>query len=294
MNRFFALLFVMSGAAIATDPDGFDGTGLQAPVPGPGSDDITITVLNTWQADYASHVLGLAYRSSDGALLFISSIENRIFIADPDDGSYMGEVARPAGLVGFGVAWDGSEYYVNSWTGSLVYHSDGAGQWSSFANPAGTAGRGLLSDDTGSAVLLEAYSNDPSSTYQAMSFDTSGGGLEAFDLDGIPGQLSGIAGHPMATASADRAPSGLIATCYNYPTFYFYIWSGSGYALYDSAPCPGSVFKSLGLTFTDLSRGTFFWSYQGTDNQYYVSELDIPVIGGALEPTTWGEIKSLF
>jgi hypothetical protein len=291
MKRFLVLTLVLSGIAFAVDPDGFDGGGFQAPVQSAGSNDITITILNTWQAGYASHVLGLDYRPSDGVLLFISSSDNKIFIADPDDGSYIGEVARPAGITGFGVAWDGSEYYVNSWNQSVIYHSDGAGSWASYSNPAGTGGRGLLFDDFGSAVLLEAYSSDP--TYQAMSFNPDGSGFEAFDLEGIPGQLSGIAGHPMVTSSGDRAPVGLIATCYNFANFYFYMWNGTGYTLYDTEPCPTSVTKSFGLTFTDLSRGTFFWSYQGTDGLYYVAELQIDVLG-ALEPETWGAIKSLF
>jgi hypothetical protein len=290
MNLFYSLLILFAGSALAIDSDGCAETASSAAVPGGGSDDITITVLNTWQPSYAQQILDLEWRSSDQTLLFISSVDNKIFIADPDDGAYVGEVARPAGLVGFGIAWDGTEYYINAWNDGQIYHSDGGGTWTPFANPAATGGRGLQYYDFTGVCMYEAYSSDP--VFQAMEFDPDGTGLTAYDLAGIPGQISGITGHEMMTTSG-MTPYGLIATCYNYPSFYFYHFTGSGFTQYDTAPCPVAVTKSLGLTFTDYTRGTFFWSYQGTDGFYYVSELLIPVLG-ALEEDTWGAIKSQF
>lgn len=41
-----------------------------------------------------------------------------------------------------------------------------------------------------------------------------------------------------------------------------------------------------------MSRGTFFWSYLGTDGQRYVSELGIDV--NSLSSSTWGAIKASF
>ncbi len=282
-------VLLLPGVLWAVDPDGFDGTGAPwATMQDLAADTIGVEVTNTWHPDYAQHVLDLEYCEDTGELLFVSNLDNKIFIADPADGSYVGEIDRPAGLAGFGVAWDGDEYFINSWISGNIYHSDGGGTWSSYANPAGTGGRGLNCWDYYDPALLESFSSEP--VYRLMVFDPDGSGQTVWDLPGISEQISGITGYDVGTDPVTGMPTGLIATCYDEHFFYFFN-PGTPFQLWGVAPCPVTVLKSLGLASTGGCE--FYWSYQATDGLYYVSEIYAP-ISGALESDTWGAIKSSF
>ena len=273
-----AAVLLALALAFAADQNGAEAQGQETAVP-PSSDDISITMLNTWQALYASHILGLEYRDDVGDILFVSNLNNKIFIADPDDGAQLGSIDRPAGMYGFDVAWDGTEYYVNGWSTSAIYHGTGGG-WTSFTNPAGTNGRGMAFDG---AQLWES-----NSSAGAYTFNTDGTGALACALPGINLQISGLATFPLPT---ENQPCGLMVTCYNQPTFYFYTYNGSSITPIGSAPCPTTVTQSLGLTYSQ-TRDTFFWSYV-YGGAYYVAELDIEM-GAALEKDHWGNIKTQF
>lgn len=264
--------------AFAADQNGAETPGQEAGLP-PASDDISITILNTWQAPYASHILGLEYRDDVGDILFVSSANNKIFMADPDDGTQLGSLDRPGGMYGFDVAWDGTEYYINGWNTSVIYHGTGSG-WTSYANPAGINGRGFAFDG---AQLWE--SNSSSGAY---TFNTDGTGAQPCALPGVTVQISGLTAFPLPTGNQ---PCGLMATCYNQPTFFFYTFNGSSITPIGTSSCPTTVTQSLGLTYS-VARGTFFWSYS-YGGAYYVAELDID-LGLALERQTWGEIKTGF
>jgi hypothetical protein len=277
MVKYILMLFAACAMAFATDQDGGDVPGQQTVVPDE-TDDITIEVLNTWQAPYASHILGLEYKGTDNTLLFVSSLNNKIFIANPDNGAQLGSIDRPAGMVGFDVAWDGTEYYINGWGATtVIYHGTGSG-WTSYANPSGANGRGMCFDGA------DMWESNQTTCY---TFETNGTGATAYALPGIPGQISGLTTFPLPTDQA----CGIMATCYNTAMFYFYVFDGSSITPIGSIACPLTVSNSYGLAFAQ-PRGTFFWGYLA-GGQYYVSELDID-LGMALTRDTWGDIKTEF
>lgn len=274
MNSFLVLLTAVAGG---------DAT----PGAGSGFDYIDIDVLNTWQAPYASEILDLSMTSS-GELAFRSDLDMKIFLADPDDGSYIGEILLP-GCSGFGLACLGSSYYINSDTSPYIFHSTGSTAWESFPNPAMFAGTGMTNDPNVWDTLSEACSQADDRIY---SFDYNGAGEEFGVLPEVTGELSGIAAHWVATDGLTELPFALVATCFYQHQFFFFFENGGVYYQYGLEPCPISEQQSLGLAFAP-SRSSFFWSYLALDGEYYVSELSIPILG-ELDSATWGAIKSGF
>lgn len=280
------------GIASAGAPDGGTGSGMQAVLPKEsGSDNLYVYVVDTWQAPYAQQILDLEYRDYPEALLFVSDLDNRIFVSDPNDGTFLGSVDRPAGLNGFGTAWYDGEYHVNGWNSDSIYRSDGSGTWSSYHNPAGMNGRGLEVFSNSGGSVWESMSDG--STHQVLVFDTDGTNIYTIDLPGIPGQISGVSVYPLTTAGNDP-PSGvgLIVCCYDDPNFYSFIIVGTTAYPDGPTPVPLPVNTSYGLASAYWSRGTFFWSYQGTDGEYCVSEIYFGV--NSLEQATWASIKAQF
>lgn len=251
---------------------------------------IDIDVLNTWQADYALEILDIAWVDNgyEGPLLFRSNQDGMIFMADPDDGSFLGEIPLPPGSSGFGLCFDdyGSRYFINSDISPEVFHTDGAGVWDSFPNPAGAGGMGMAVDfwSTGLAEVC------PTSSNLLYTFQGDGTGVADYLIQGITGTMSGLAAHEVATSDRLQAPSALVVTCSDQPELFFLFNYGSLYYLYGQEPCPVTVDQSLGITFAK-GRNTFFWSYRGLDGEYYVSELFIPILG-SLESATWAAVKA--
>ncbi len=275
----FFLVFLMATAGGDTTPEA-----------GSGFYDIDIDVVNTWQAPYAQEILDLTMTEYEENLLFRSNLDGAIFIADPDDGSFIDEVPLPEDASGFGLACLGSSYYINSDTSPLVYHSTGLTEWESFPNPAGIQGSGMTNDFGGSSIVLTEVSSQ--ADHLIYSFDYDGSGEEFGVLPGITGTLSGIAAHWVAVDGLADLPYAIIATSFDQHEFFFYSESGGVYYQYGQEPCPVSVQQSLGLAFAPY-RSSFFWSYIGLDGEYYVSELFIPVLG-ELDSATWGAIKGSF
>lgn len=220
-----------------------------APVEGGAGDGPSISVVNTWQAPYSLQILDLEYVDNPEMLLFVSSTENRIYAADPDDGTMIEYLDRPAGISGFGVARTDVEYFVNSWTSSTLYHSDGSGTWSGYANAAGSYGRGIESFQSYPGYCLwESYSVQSSSTYRIFAFNSDGSEVFSADLPGIPGQISGIAVYPLTTPGSCDAPSvGLIVACYDHPSLFFFLVINDTVYPEGSTALPVSVSSSYGL-----------------------------------------------
>jgi hypothetical protein len=252
---------------------------------------IDIDVLNTWQADYAQEILDLAWVDDGygGPLLFRSNQDGMIFMADPEDGSFLGEIPLPPGSSGFGLGFDdyGRRYFINSDLSPEVFHTDGAGVWDSFPNPAGADGEGMAFDIHTPGWLAEVC---PPSGNRLYSFYNDGTGVASLLIQGITGMISGLATHQVMTSDRLQAPFALVVTCLDQPEFFFLFNYGSLYSLYGQEPCPVTVDQSLGIAFA-ASRSTFFWSYRGLDGEYYVSELAIPILG-SLESATWASVKT--
>ncbi len=274
-----ALLVSMTAWAVESDGS-LSGAAAVPDLPGGGSNAITLTILNTYQPSYAQHYLGI--ECFDDVLLFVSSLDNKVFIADPSDLSYVGEVARPGGMYGFDVAWDGSEYYINGWGATtVIYHSDGVSGWTSFSNPSGANGRGMFYD------AEDMYLWESNSSTNIYRFDTDGTGAVSYPLSGVSDQVSGLTWGP--GFPTDDFGS-LIVTHYNTPVMEFYMYTGAGLTLVETVACPDpTATKSYGLGWCE-SRGTLFWSYQNSTG-YHISEVQVDM-GGALDQDTWAGIKS--
>lgn len=255
-----------------------------------GTADIEITVRNTWQAPYAQQILDLS--SQGGILYFRSNLDGKIFSVDPEDGSYIGELAIPDSCrSGFGLAVLGDGLYINCDTSPYIYRNPGSGSWESYANPSGTAGGALSNNPWQWNTIVEGYSW--SSDRGIFSFESDGSGSQYYALPDIWGTVTGIAAHEVATLGGGASnPYALVVTSRDQHEFFFFWSAGSSYYKYAQEPCPITVQQSLGLAF-DFTRSHFFWSYIGADGEYYVSELEIPVLG-ALDGATWAEVKSSF
>lgn len=253
------------------------------------SGEIPITILNTWQAPYAQQILGMSVQGD--IYVFRSNLDGKIIRFDPDTGAYIGELAIPTAYrSGLGVALLGDGFYIDCDTSPYIYRNPGSGAWDSFPNPAALAGRGLSNDPSNWTAIVEGYSWAADRGF--FSFDSDGSGSEYSSLEGIWGTISGIAAHWVAVDGQQDQPFAMVVTSSDQHEFLFYWRSGSTYYLYGQEPCPVDVQQSLGLAFAP-SRDSFFWSYIGTNGQYYVSELFMPILGD-LESTTWGAIKSGF
>lgn len=265
--------------------------GGSAPICGnDGTADIEITVINTWQAPYAQQILDLS--SQGGMLVFRSNLDGRIFRADPDNGSYIGELSIPDSCrSGFGLALLPDGFYINCDTSPYIFHNPGSGPWESYPNPAGTPGGALSNNPWEWGTLIEGYSW--ASDRGVFIFESDGSGSQYYALPDIWGTVSGIAAHEVATLGRGASsPYALVVTSRDQHEFFFFWSTGSSYYKYAQEPCPVAVQQSLGLAF-DFTRRTFFWSYIGMDGEYYVSELFMPILG-ALDVATWAEVKSSF
>lgn len=242
----------------------------------PHLQEIPITVLGTWEVTYASDIQDICLTGTHLAIR--SNGDGKIYLADPDDCSYEDEILLPVNVTdGFGLTYReySGEYFVNSGTEPLIYHSDGSDTWSSIPNPAGTDGAGLDINFYYSDELCEAASFSP---YQFYCVDAG----ESFGLPGINGEISGFMSHDVMTVG-DNPPFALVVTTRYGHEFFFYYRSGSVYTLYGQEDCPVSVEESLGLVC--FYNYYVYWSYKGTDGKYYISTLDIPIFGGIEDET---------
>ena len=250
----------------------FSGT-IEAEVRIPFFPDIPIVVEDTWQIPYASEIQDIAIDWYANTLVIRSSADGKLYLANPYNCEYQGEVELPAGSDGFGVACNMEVYYVNSSISSMIYYSDGSDSWSEFPNPALTDGTGMDINDYFCHDLSQATASSP---YQFYCIKPDGSSYDTYGLPGVTGEISGFMGHEVATL--DCPPYAIILTTRFGHEFFFFHNAGSTYTQYGQEPCPVPVLESLGLAWS--TDGYVYWSYKGQDNEYYISKLMIPVFGG--------------
>ncbi|MCK5115514.1 MAG: T9SS type A sorting domain-containing protein [Candidatus Aegiribacteria sp.] len=246
---------------------------IEAEVQVPDFPYIPIVVEETWQIPYALEIQDIAIDWGTGYLIIRSNADGKLFLANPGNCEYQGEIALPAGSDGFGVAASQGMYYINSSTSPMIFYSDGSDTWSEFPNPAATGGAGMDFNDNMFPDLCEAAASSP---YQFYYITPDGSSYDTYGLPGVNGEISGFMGHLIATL--DFPPSGLIITTRFGHEFFFYHNAGATYTQYGQEPCPVPVSESLGLAWG--INGYVYWSYKGQDDEYYISRLMIPVFGG--------------
>ncbi|RKZ09490.1 hypothetical protein DRQ25_06255 [Candidatus Fermentibacteria bacterium] len=252
----------------------FTGT-IEAEVQVPSFPAIPIVVEETWQIPYALEIQDIAIDWGTGYLIIRSNADGKLFLANPSNCEYQGEVNLPAGSDGFGVAASQGMYYINSSTTSMISYSDGSDSWVEFSNPALTDGAGMDFNDNMFPDLCEAAASSP---YQFYYIEPDGSSYVTYGLPGVNGEISGFMGHQVATLDL---PYALILTTRFGHEFFFYWYMGSSYTQYGQEPCPVTVSESMGLAWSP--DGYVYWSYKGLDDEYYISKLMIPVFGGIEE-----------
>ncbi len=249
---------------------------IEAEVQVPSFSSIPIVIEETWQIPYASEIQDIAIDWGTGYLVIRSNADGKLFLANPYNCEYEGEIDLPAGSDGFGVAASQGMYYINSSSSSMIYCSDGSDSWSEFPNPALTGGAGMDFNDNMFPNISEAAASSP---YQFYDITPDGSSYDTYGLPGVNGEISGFMGHEVATL--DYPPFALILTTRFGHEFFFYWHMGSTYTQYGQEPCPVSVSESMGLAWS--IDGYVYWSYKGLDDEYYISKLMIPVFGGIEE-----------
>jgi hypothetical protein len=279
------LLSLLTMASAMAVPLGSSGL---AEIPSHGQEtdaDITVTIVNSFQASYASEVLDLGWMPS-GYLLFTSMVDHTIYACDPNTGAFVDALdtydTNPAS---YGVAYGptGSVLTTNDYSNGSLFTWTGAA-WIQTPNPAGIYGRGIEYDQASNA-FWEAVST-PTGRY--LYRFVPGGASAFYTLQNPPSILTGVALFPLGSGL------GVVVSGYSDLHLYFYQYVGTSLTYVGSAPLPVTAYPdqfSLGLTYSS-QRGSFFWSYVDAIGRT-ICELDIDVDLG-LEPATWGSIKTLF
>ncbi len=250
---------------------------------GTENDDISITILNTFNCDYAQQIMGLDFSSDSNVLVFVSNDDDIMYSCDPDNGNMLGELALnyAPSLHEFGVCVDLlSNCYFNDFDQNHMYWWD-TSVWHLITNPVGDDGRGMDYDGN---RIWETFNW---TTKQIVSFNTDGSGVQYFDIPELgSAQPSGLTTFPFGS------DLGIMVTSYGLFNFYFYSYDGSTLTSLGFVSCPAPCLTSLGLAYSE-TRDTYFWSYEDSAGDFWISELDIEITGSALTPATWGTIKTL-
>ncbi len=251
--------------------------------PGAETDDITITVLNTFSCSYAGQIMGLDFTSDSSVLVFVSNVDDIMYSCDPDNGNYLGELSLTYAPDPdqFGVCVDDAgNCYFNDFEMNHMYWWD-TSAWHLMTNPIGDDGRGMDFDGTRIWETFDCTSK------QIVSVNTDGSGIQYYDIPELgSAEPSGLTTFPYGS------DIGIMVASYNLHNFYFYSFDGSTLTSLGFVPCPLSCLTSMGLTYS-ATRDTFFWSWDDTSGDYWITELDIEITGTSLTPATWGSIKTV-
>jgi len=235
-----------------------------------GLQEIPIVVLNTWEIDYASDIQDIAWIPDSYQLAIRSNGNGKIYLADTQC-NYQGEIPLPQNVEGFGLTYDcySEMYYINSLS-NQIYYSDGSDSWASF--PQSSLGAGMDFADWISPTCI--YEVSPFVPHSLCSTDLFSLENEYYDMPGtgFGDEISGLTVGMMCTLT--EWPCAIIATTKNSHKFLFFINGSPEYYLLEVEDCPIPVEESLGLTRSwDCIK--IYWSYRGTDGNYYISLLNI-------------------
>jgi hypothetical protein len=257
--------------------------------PPPGTDDYTISVVNTFDCPYTSSILGLEFVDADDHLIFMSNTVNdeRLWVANASNGSQVNsfplpwDTPDPFGVGDYSSA--GFQPHCNDYNDVLIWYTSDFNV--SYDNHYDQYGRGM---DGTEIFIYEAYGPVGAVVGAVCWFYPDGTGVHALLLPGITSQLSGLTTFPYS------GTLGLAVTTYNPGLIGHFIWlyqyNRDGFDLIGTAQVP-SCDMSLGLAYSS-SRGTFFWSWTDVSYNFHISELSIT--GLAMEQSTWGAIKTSF
>jgi hypothetical protein len=280
--KYLLVLMVLAAAAMGwVDDNGYDSSVPAGPPP-VGDDAVSLTLINTFTVPTASHILGMNTQWGTEQFGMVDNTSDFIRGIAFDSGAQVWTIPINYGgtMANFGTAhsWPTPYgWYLNAWSDASMHYYSGSSWSVPFANPAGTAGRGMSSEGTNNYIW---ESNSSTSLFRISS-----SGSAVSHSVSVPNQMSGVAAFEYGSGW------GVAVTFYNTNSIYFFEYTGSSLVLLGNATPPGiSVSSGLGLTWCDV-RDHFFFAYS-SGSSYNVSEFDYAIT--SLAQDTWGGIKAQF
>lgn len=243
---------------------------------------IPINIVETFQLPYAPDIQDISYNGGNGTLAVRSNAAGNIYIIDTSDFTLVDSVSLPIDYSGFGLAvGENGTFYINSDTSPQILYSDGDGIWDEYVNPAGTQGVGMDCYSSSSPMVTQLNANP---SHLLHVFQLSDSTSTSYPFTGVTGEISGYMAHDVMTQSINP-PFALVTTTRFGHEFYFHYFNSDEYHLYGQEPTPLPVSESLGLSWETITDH-IYWSYIGTDLEYYISVLQIPIFGSIEENQT--------
>ncbi len=248
----------------------------------PSTDGITLSVLNTFSPGQMSLGMDIYEGSSSTLALAANPNSDMIQFYDASSGSPQASMDLSSAntncfCAAFNDDLTNEVYYTDDWNNNNLFYTDDSGStWATVTSPVLDEGKGMDFDGTDYWITdfsLEVCRFQPGGSYEMLSTPQ------------IPSQLSGLTVFPYNGSIC------LAVTAYSTLNIWFYTWNGSTLSFMGSAPCPGSPQKSYGLAYSE-SRGTIFWSYKNSSEQFEIAELSFDIT--ALSRNTWAGIKTSF
>lgn len=280
----FLLLLPVCTALVLAAGDGCTVTNTDSTPNGTDSNDITLTLVNDWTLPLGILAYGLDVLEDAVVYILATDYINMSIQFYTLDGLQAATVPlSPANTGCFGVAWnngiDTGTYYTNDWSQDVLYYTEDFGTgWTTVNSPAGTSTGGMAFDGTDywaiGGVAGGIWRFQP------------GVSAENIAIPEVTAEPSGVAVFPY------NGNLGVAVTTYIVHKIYFYEWDGYTMNFIGSAPCPVlAIGASFGLAYSNES-GTMFWSYADNDTVWHIAEFSFSL--AALEPSSWGSIKSSF
>jgi hypothetical protein len=258
--------------------DGCNETGIGSA--SPGSDAISLTVVNDWTQTH--QVLGL---DAVGDYILASYNDDRKlqFYSRATGAPTTNMPLSASNTSCFGVVWNNNlttpVYHTNDWSSTNMFRTEDSGTtWTTLTAPNGNNARGMDFDGT-----------------DYWCTNGNGGGLWKFQPGGtklavaipeVPTQPSGLSVFPY------EGDLGIVVTAYSTYNFYFYRWDGTNMVYLGAELCPVSAMvSSYGLAYSDINQH-LYWSYKDTAGAYHLSELSFDIT--SLARSSWGAIKTSF
>lgn len=244
---------------------------------------IPITVVETFQLPNDSDIQDISFNSGNGTLAIRSNSAGKIYIVEYSTHNLLDSIPLPVGCTGFGLGVaDYNTFYISSDTSPLILYSDGDGTWDEYINPAGTQGVGMDCYSAGMPMITQLNANPSHLLY---AFDPQDSTSASYPFQGVTDEISGYMAHDVMTQSIYPPFATITTTRFGHEFYFHYLNSSDEYYLYGQELTPIPVSESLGLTWA-IYTDHIYWSYRGTDLEYYISVLQIPIFGSIEDDQT--------
>ncbi len=245
---------------------------------------IPITVVETFQLPNDSDIQDISFNSGNATLAVRSNGAGKIYIVDHyTPHSLLSSLDLPIGSTGFGLAVsENNVFYINSDTSPKIFYTINPVTWGEYENPAGTQGVGMDCYSAGVPMITQLNANPSHLLY---AFEPEDSTSASYPFQGVTDEISGYMAHDVMTQSIYPPFTTITTTRFGHEFYFHYLNSSDEYYLYGQEPAPIPVSESLGLTWI-VNTDQVYWSYRGTNLEYYISILQIPIFGSIEDDQT--------